>query len=119
MPEGTTARRGWIKIGRLADIPRRGARRVVRPDGAPDIAVFRTGDDHVFALVNECPHKKGPLSQGIVHGHSVACQLHNWNIALKTGEAQGADEGCTPTIEVKQEGGRILIARPASLKAAA
>src|SRR3546814_2207784 len=80
---------------------------------------FRTGDDHVFALVNECPHKKGPLSQGIVHGHSVACPLHNWNIALKTGEAQGNDEGCTPTVAVKQEGGRILIARPVSLKAAA
>ncbi|WP_242129365.1 nitrite reductase small subunit NirD [Sphingobium sp. Sx8-8] len=113
----------WIDIGTLADIPQRGARTIRFGDGqiagAKEIAVFRTGDDHVFALVNECPHKKGPLSQGIVHGHSVACPLHNWNIALKTGEAQGADEGCTPTIAVKQEGGRILIARPASLKAAA
>ena len=108
----------WIDIGTLADIPQRGAR-TVRIGGEKEIAVFRTGDDQVFALVNECPHKKGPLSQGIVHGHSVACPLHNWNIALKTGEAQGADEGCTPTIAVKEEGGRILIARPAALKAAA
>ena len=113
----------WIDIGTLADIPQRGARTVLlgggQIAGEKEIAVFRTSDDKVFALVNECPHKKGPLSQGIVHGHSVACPLHNWNIALKTGEAQGNDEGCTPTIAVKEEGGRILIARPAAMKAAA
>ena len=108
----------WIDIGTLADIPQRGAR-TVQIAGEEEIAVFRTGDDHVFALVNQCPHKKGPLSQGIVHGHSVACPLHNWNIALKKGEAQGGDEGCTPTVQVRQEGGRILIARPTGLKAAA
>ena len=108
----------WIDIGTLADIPQRGAR-TVQIAGEEEIAVFRTGDDHVFALVNQCPHKKGPLSQGIVHAHSVACPLHNWNIALKTGEAQGGDEGCTPTVQVRQEGGRILIARPTGLKAAA
>ncbi|MDF0543274.1 nitrite reductase small subunit NirD [Sphingobium sp. H39-3-25] len=108
----------WIDIGTLSDIPVRGAR-TVQIEGYDEIAVFRTGDDHVFALVNKCPHKQGPLSQGIVHGHSVACPLHNWNIALATGEAQGADKGCTPTIAVKQEDGRIMIAVPATLKAAA
>ncbi|WP_420144268.1 nitrite reductase small subunit NirD [Sphingobium sp.] len=108
----------WIDIGTLADIPVRGAR-TVQIGGEKDIAVFRAGDDHVFALVNECPHKKGPLSQGIVHGHSVTCPLHNWNIALKTGEAQGNDEGCTPTIAVRMEGDRILIARPSAMQAAA
>ena len=108
----------WIDIGTLADIPQRGARTVQIP-GEKEIAVFRTSDDHVFALVNECPHKKGPLSQGIVHGHAVACPLHNWTIALRTGEAQGNDEGCTPTIAVKRDGARILIARPDALKAAA
>ncbi|WP_232492418.1 nitrite reductase small subunit NirD [Novosphingobium kaempferiae] len=101
----------WIDIGTLSDIPQRGAR-TVRLDGEPEIAVFRTGDDKVFALVNECPHKKGPLSQGIVHGHLVACPLHNWNIALASGEAQGADSGCTPTIAVREENGRLLLARP-------
>ena len=106
----------WIDIGTLDDIPQRGAR-TVQIAGQKDLAVFRTGDDHVFALVNECPHKKGPLSQGIVHGHSVACPLHNWNIALRTGQAQGADEGCTPVIEVRQEGGRILIAQPDAMQA--
>ncbi len=108
----------WIDIGTLADIPQRGAR-TVKLEGEKEIAVFRTGDDQIFALINECPHKKGPLSQGIVHGHAVACPLHNWNIALKTGEAQGEDKGCTPTIAVKQEHGRILIARPETLEAAA
>ena len=108
----------WIDIGTLADIPQRGAR-TVQIGGDKEIAVFRTGDDQVFALVNECPHKKGPLSQGIVHGHSVACPLHNWNIALKTGEAQGADSGCTPTIAVRQEGARIWIARPVAVQVAA
>lgn len=108
----------WIDIGTLADIPQRGAR-TVQIVGEREIAVFRTGDDHIFALVNECPHKKGPLSQGIVHGHSVACPLHNWTIALKTGDAQGADSGCTPTIAVRQEGDRILIARPTTMQVAA
>ena len=108
----------WIDIGTLADIPQRGAR-TVQIAGEKEIAVFRTGDDHVFALVNECPHKKGPLSQGIVHGHSVACPLHNWTIALRTGEAQGGDKGCTPPIAVRMEGDRILIAPPEQARAAA
>ena len=108
----------WLDVGSLSDIPQRGARIVTRP-GAPDIAVFRTADDRIFALVDRCPHKAGPLSQGIVHGHSVSCPLHNWNIALASGEAQGADKGCTPTIAVKVESGRILLAIPAELAAAA
>jgi nitrite reductase (NADH) small subunit len=73
----------------------------------------------VFALANRCPHKGGPLSQGIVHGHSVACPLHNWQIALATGEAQGQDKGCTPTIPVKVSGGRVLLCRASTLRAAA
>lgn len=98
----------WIDVGRVEDIPQRGARTVVIR-GGEEIAVFRTGDDAVFALINSCPHRGGPLSQGIVHGHSVACPLHNWNIALATGQAQGSDSGCTPTVKVRVEDGRILI----------
>ncbi|WP_157217935.1 nitrite reductase small subunit NirD [Flavisphingomonas formosensis] len=108
----------WIDIGTIADIPQRGAR-TVQIGGEKEIAVFRTGDDQVFALVNECPHKNGPLSQGIVHGHNVACPLHNWTIALKTGEAQGNDEGCTPTVAVRMDGDRILIAQPVQAREAA
>ena len=108
----------WFDIGWLDDIPVRGSR-TVPVAGGEEIAVFRTGDDQVFALANRCPHKNGPLSQGIVHGHSVTCPLHNWKIALATGEAQGADKGCTPVIPVKVTAGRVLICRASTLKAAA
>jgi len=99
----------WTDVGAAVDIPLRGARRVTTPQG--DIAVFRTGDGRLFALRDACPHKGGPLSQGIVHGHMVACPLHNWNIDLASGEPTGADKGkgCAPVVPLKIEGGRILL----------
>lgn len=100
----------WLDIGTLEDIPPRGARVVKTSRG--DIAVFRTADDELFALDDRCPHKGGPLSQGIVQGHGVTCPLHNWVISLETGKAQGADEGCTRTIPVQQRDGRILLYWP-------
>ncbi|MBS4048892.1 MAG: nitrite reductase small subunit NirD [Alphaproteobacteria bacterium] len=100
----------WLDIGTLNDIPKRAARVVKTARG--DIAIFRTMDDQVFALDDKCPHKGGPLSQGIVQGESVTCPLHNWVISLKTGEAQGADQGCTRTIAVKLQDGRILLSWP-------
>lgn len=106
----------WIAIGTIDDIPRRGARCVATPRGR--IGVFRTADDRVFAIEDHCPHKGGPLSQGIVHGASVTCPLHNWVISLETGLAQGADEGAVRTIPVKVEDGRILVALDRQLMAA-
>jgi nitrite reductase (NADH) small subunit len=97
----------WIAIGSISEIPLRGARCINTPSGK--IAVFRTGDDRVFAIDDHCPHKSGPLSQGIVHGVSVTCPLHNWLISLETGKALGADQGCVRTIPVKREGDTILI----------
>ena len=108
----------WIDVGPLSAIPIRGAR-TVPVAGGDEVALFRTGDNQVFALVNRCPHKHGPLSQGIVHGHAVSCPLHNWRISLATGEALGEDKGCTPTIPVKVDGGRVLLCRSSTLKAAA
>ena len=108
----------WIDVGPLSAIPTRGAR-TVPVAGGEEVALFRTGDNQVFALVNRCPHKNGPLSQGIVHGHSVTCPLHNWRISLATGEAMGEDKGCTPTIPAKVDGGRVLLCRTSTLKAAA
>ena len=108
----------WTFVGRLRDIPRQGARTVPQASG-PDIAVFRTIDDRVFALEDRCPHKGGPLSQGIIHGHAVACPLHNWRIALATGEAQGEDKGCTPAIAARLDGDRILLALPRAVSEAA
>jgi nitrite reductase (NADH) small subunit len=98
----------WIAIGTIDDIPVRGARCVNTPQGR--IAVFRTADQQVFAIEDQCPHKQGPLSQGIVHGNAVTCPLHNWVISLETGRAQGADEGAVRTIPVKIEGDKLLIA---------
>lgn len=106
----------WIAIGQLSDIPQRGARCIKTPHGK--VAVFRTGDDRVFAIEDHCPHKGGPLSQGIVHGASVTCPLHNWVISLETGKAQGADEGAVRTIPLKTEGGTIYIASTAAVEAA-
>ena len=108
----------WLDIGWLDQIPVRGSR-TVPVAGGEEIAVFRTGDNQVFALVNKCPHKGGPLSQGIVHGHSVACPLHNWSIALRSGQAQGEDKGCTPVVPVRIVSGRVLICRSSALQAAA
>jgi nitrite reductase (NADH) small subunit len=98
----------WQLVGRLEDIPRLGTRVVEAPSG--DIALFRTGDDRVFALHDSCPHKAGKLSQGIVHGESVTCPLHNWVIGLVDGQAKDPDEGCTRTVPVRLEDGHILLA---------
>lgn len=99
----------WIDIAALHDIPQRGARVVRTALGC--VAVFRTAQDEVFALNNACPHKAGPLAEGIVHGKSVTCPLHNWVISLETGEAQGADKGRVTTYPTRIEGGRILLDR--------
>lgn len=97
----------FVDIGSLDDIPRRGARVVKTAGGC--VAVFRTAEDNVFALEDRCPHKGGPLSEGIVHGTSVTCPLHNWVFDMNSGRAQGADEGRVRTYPVEVQGGRILL----------
>lgn len=106
----------WIGIGTLDEIPPRGARCIATPNGR--IAVFRTAEDRVFAIDDHCPHKGGPLSQGIVHGSAVTCPLHNWVISLETGRALGADEGSVRTIPVKVEDGRLMLSVATALEAA-
>ena len=106
----TTAKKqmnDWIEIGTLDAIPCLGARVVQTADC--DIAVFRTADDRVFALRDRCPHKGGPLSQGIVHGNKVACPLHDWKVHLDTGLAVEPDEGCAARYPVRIEGDRIFL----------
>lgn len=97
----------WIEIGSIEDIPALGARVVETAQG--NIGIFRTADDEIFALRDECPHKKGPLSQGIVHGKRVTCPLHNWNIELDSGEAVAPDEGCAASFPVMVEGGKVFL----------
>jgi len=96
----------WKAICHVEDIPVLGARRVARDCGL-DVAVFRNDADEVFALLDRCPHKGGPLSQGIVFGQQVACPLHNWTIGLCDGMAHAPDEGCTPRFAVKVEAGVV------------
>jgi nitrite reductase (NADH) small subunit len=98
----------WKIICRVEDIPVLGSRRVARPQGM-DVAVFRNDQDQVFALLDRCPHKGGPLSQGIVFGTSVACPLHNWTIGLADGCANAPDEGCVPKFAVKVDAGAVLL----------
>ncbi|HEY8085641.1 MAG TPA: nitrite reductase small subunit NirD [Methylophilaceae bacterium] len=98
----------WIKVVSLQDIPRLGSRVVERKEGA-NIAIFRTADDTVFALHDKCPHRGGPLSQGIVHGDKVTCPLHGWTIGLADGQAQQPDEGSTSCIQVKLEDGMVFL----------
>ena len=105
----------WLDIGPVSQISP-GHARTLPVRGGEEIAVFHTLDNQFYALVNKCPHKQGPLSQGIVHGTVVTCPLHNWNISLKTGEALGDDKGCVPTIPVKIDNGRIFIARKQALQ---
>ena len=104
-PVARIADTGWVHVGTIDDIPRQGAR-CVRTDGAT-IAVFRTEDDRIFAMEDRCPHREGPLSQGIVDRNCVTCPLHNWVLSLETGLAQGADEGSVPTYPVRLEDGAI------------
>lgn len=107
----------WLDIGPISQIEP-GMAATLPVEGGPEnekreIAVFHTMRGEVYALVNKCPHKQGPLSQGIVHGDSVTCPLHNWRISLRSGQALGDDEGCVPTIPVKVDAGRIYLLREA------
>ena len=107
----------WLDIGPVTQISP-GNARTLPVQGGPDsesreIAIFHTLDNNFYALVNKCPHKQGPLSQGIVHGNVVTCPLHSWNISLKTGEALGDDTGCVPTIPLRVDAGRLYLLREA------
>ncbi|MFK7965277.1 MAG: nitrite reductase small subunit NirD [Burkholderiaceae bacterium] len=100
----------WVKLLPLQEIPRRGARCVNTPNGK--LALFRTMDDQVFAIEDRCPHKGGPLSQGIVHGDAVTCPLHNYVISLSTGAVLGADEGSVATYELRVNDAMVELAWP-------
>lgn len=97
----------WLDIAALGDIPAQGARLIRTADGC--VALFRTHDDRVFALDDRCPHKGGPLSEGIVAGHTITCPLHNWVFDLNTGIAQGADKGAVRTFPVRVRNGRVFV----------
>jgi len=97
----------WLEVGKIEDIPKLGSRVVKRAEG--DIAIFRNSDNEVFALLNRCPHKGGPLSEGIVYGKTVTCPMHSWCLGLHNGEAVAPDEGCAPTYPIKIEGDKVFL----------
>ena len=97
----------WLDIGAIDDIPLRGARIIKTALGC--VALFRTAETEVFATSDRCPHKGGPLSEGIVHGKSITCPLHSWVFSLETGQAQEADVGQIATYAVQVSQGRILL----------
>jgi len=99
----------WKLICKLEDIPQLGSR-IVRPASGGDIAIFRNAADEVFALHDKCPHKGGPLSQGIVHGRRVTCPLHGLIMGLEDGQAVAPDVGSCNKFEVKVEGGEVFLA---------
>ncbi len=101
----------WVDVGTVDDVPVLGSRVVQAPGG--DIAVFKAADGTLFALRDRCPHKGGPLSQGIVHGRAVTCPLHGWVVDLTSGEAAAPDKGCAHRVPVRLEGERVLLALPA------
>lgn len=98
----------WVRICQLDDIPPLGARVLEREDQG-NIALFRTASDQVYAVLDRCPHKGGPLSQGIVAGETVTCPLHSWNIALATGEACAPDVGCVRKYPARVEAGEVWL----------
>ena len=100
----------WVRVCKPGDIPLMGARVIRRESG--DIAVFRNAVDEYFALLDRCPHKGGPLSQGIVFGRAVACPLHSWIIRLEDGKAEAPDVGCTRAFSVKVEKGELFVLLP-------
>jgi nitrite reductase (NADH) small subunit len=97
----------WVKVAPFDEIPKLGAR-VVRTKDI-DIGVFRTEDDRIFAINNSCPHKGGPLSQGIVYGDKVACPLHSWKVSLVDGKAEEPDVGETACFNTKIEDGFVYL----------
>ena len=97
----------WKSICKLDDIPRLGSRVVRSMNG--DIALFRTSSDEVFALRDQCPHKRGPLSQGLVHGNQVTCPLHGWKLRLDSGEAVAPDQGCARRYPIRIESGTVFL----------
>lgn len=102
------AENAWVRVCALQELPELGAR-VLNVEGLQPIAIFRTASDQVFALRDRCPHKGGPLSQGIVAGDTVTCPLHGWAIALQSGQACAPDVGCVPRYPVKVEAGAVWI----------
>jgi nitrite reductase (NADH) small subunit len=101
----------WIQTARCEDIPLREARSVRL--GGRDIAIFNLGD-RFLAVDNRCPHKGGPLSEGIVSGATVVCPLHAWKVNLETGSVLNTPDSpqCIEAFRTRVEDGVVLLELP-------
>ena len=110
-------KRKWTRITRIENIPPREGRPVKIDD--LEIAVFNL-NGHFVAIENECPHKGGPLCDGIVSGVTVVCPLHGWRFDLETGSAVRASlPSCVTTYPARVEDGIILVDLSAGSRVAA
>ena len=98
----------WVHITRAENIPLREGR-AVKLDGE-EIAIFNLGGKFL-AVANRCPHRDGPLADGIVSGESVVCPLHAWKICLHTGAVQRPQEqdACVRSYPVQVVGGIVCV----------
>jgi nitrite reductase (NADH) small subunit len=97
----------WYKVCGVDEIPVMGAR-TVRYNGL-EAGLFRLSDGRVKAVENRCPHKGGPLSEGIVSGETVICPMHGLKINLVDGSVLPPDEGNVKTYEIKTEDEKVWI----------
>ena len=97
----------WRQICLLDEIPYLGS--LVVRTGGEEIAVFRNAENEVFALHDKCPHRGGPLSQGIIAGKVVTCPLHGLKLGLEDGEAVAPDKGCARRFPVRIEGSAVWL----------
>lgn len=98
----------WVRIAQCNDIPLREGRAV--KVGDREVAIFNLGD-RFLAVDNRCPHKGGPLADGIVSGTTVVCPLHAWKLSLETGNGvQGpSSSSCVETFRTRVEDGTVLL----------
>ena len=115
--DGDDSDDSWIEIGRVDDIPRRGARACVGRTRAATIAVFRTGDDEMFALIDRCPHKGGPLSQGIVHGHASPARCTTGSSSWRPAGPRRPTRAAPAPSRCGSTDGRILLRAAATRRA--
>ena len=97
----------WYPVSAAESIPPREGRKVTHKDF--EVALFNVGDGYL-AVDSRCPHKQGPLADGILSGKSVFCPLHNWKISLESGCAMSGGEGCVKTYPVKVVDGSVCVA---------
>lgn len=97
----------WIDAGPLTAIPCPGARQL-RTEQIT-LAIVRTSSDTIYAIADACPHRGGPLSQGMVYGERLQCPMHGLVIDLVSGAAIAPDHGSTATYPVRINNGHILV----------